>query len=608
MAPQGRGSGCLVVLVAAGAWFFLLRDFTDTPITALLSALGALLVCGGAYLTLGGARHAFESLWYVGLCAVGLVMLAGAAATLAPAAPDQVLVRIPQGWNVLESRTRRLAEAIEAEDVGLARKLAARGLGDPAAPDRHGDSVLHRARSPEMVAALLGAGLDPDAAAARGQTLLMRTSDLELAEALLAGGADPNARDDRGFTALMHRRDDRPEMIEILLEAGADVHAANDSGRTVADLVRGPGRALLEGRAGGRSLVETGGVTPRGRDDWLVASPGPAGRPDASGVSRVGDPLRPGDVGSVSIVVDNPGSEDRVLAVRAALDGLLFVAASHDGGVETRGRPGPLSTVRWPLLSLPAGGQGRLEMQVLAPPDDAVPGTRAGDLAVDVTVVDLPERSERVLQLYQERAGAPARVEAGDPRAYAGAPLFAGVAFAFWLVYRFRARGDSEVERRYRFGRMVAGASAIVCVAVAADLTWSMVEPYALFDDASCEILDHRVLATEVQTSRTGRRPRRSFSLQAHPLAAVSIDTGTEPLVTAGWSTGAATHSVQELRAAPIGSTVPCWIDPDDPRRFTLVRTPRLAGVVGIAMLLGLAPVLGLIATRLGWRSNAPTR
>jgi hypothetical protein len=191
-------------------------------------------------------------------------------------------------------------------------------------------------------------------------------------------------------------------------------------------------------------------------------------------------------------------------------------------------------------------------------------------------LVDLPERSEQVLQLYEERAGAPALIEAGDPRAYAGALLVAGAAFVFWLLYRRRARGDSEAERRYRFGRMVSGASAILCLAVAADLTWSMVEPYARLDRAHCEILDRRALATEVESSTIGGRPRRHHTLQAHPLAAVSIQTGAERVVTAGWSTGAATHSVQELRAVSVGSTVPCWIDPDDPHRFTLVRTPSM--------------------------------
>jgi hypothetical protein len=456
-----------------------------------------------------------------------------------------------------------------------------------------------------MVAELLSAGLDPDAVDGTGRTLLMRSSDLELARALLAGGADPNARDDAGFTALMHRGDDGPEMIALLLDAGADVHAANASGRTVADFVRGAGRSLLERSAGGRALVETGDVTPRGREDWLVASPGPAGRVDASALSWVGDLLRPGDIGSVSIVIDNPGITDRVLELRAVLDnGVLFVAASHEGRVETRGRPGPTSTVRWPLLALPAGGQGRLEMQVLARPDGVVAVLRAGDLGIDVTVVDLPERSERMLQLYQERTEDPSRVAAGDSRVYVSMLVFAGVVLALWRLYRSRAEGDSRMDRRQRLGRMVAGASAMLGAAVAVGLGWAVVEPYARFEGTSCEILDQRALATEVESVTTDRRFGRQLTRQAHPLAAVSIDTGAERLITAGWATGAATRSIQELRAVPIGSTVPCWIDPDDPHRFALVRTPSLSSLVGIALLLGITAVLGLIAARLGPRSG----
>jgi hypothetical protein len=109
-----------------------------------------------------------------------------------------------------------------------------------------------------------------------------------------------------------------------------------------------------------------------------------------------------------------------------------------------------------------------------------------------------------------------------------------------------------------------------------------------------------------METSRTDGQFRRQYTPQAHPLAAVSIDTGAERVVTAGWATGASTRSVQELRAVPIGSTLPCWIDPDDPHRFALVRTPPMGGLVGIAMLLALTAVLGLIAARLG-RSVGPT-
>jgi hypothetical protein len=597
---EGRRGGCLLVVVAAAAYFFLLRDFTETATAGMLAPLAAVLTIGGVYLALGSLRFVLESPWYAGSCAAGVLMLVGAAAALAPAAPGDVLAARTEGWALLEGRIARLEDAIQAGDVDLARKLAARGLGDPAARDGSGTPVLHFARGAEMIAVLLEAGLDPGAGDARGHTFLMRSSDIEVSRVLIAAGADPNARDDQGFTALMHRGDDTAEMVELLLEAGADVHAVNDSGRTVADLVGGPGRALLERYAGGRPLEETGGVTPRGRGDWLAASPGALGRADASSMSLQGEPLLPGGLGTVSIVIDNPTSKDRVLDVRAVLDnGVFFVGASNDGAVEVRGRRGPTSTVRWPWLSLPAAGRGQLELEVLARPDDAVSGLPVGDLSVDVTVVDLPERSEQVLQLHQERAGEAARVEDDDPRALLTVALPVALMMVFWFLFWRRRGGEAHSARRFRIGRTVAAGSALVCVAIAGGLLWSMVEPYARFDEASCEILDHRALAMEVEES-SSRTRHRARVLQQHPLAAVSVDTGEERLITAGWAAGMATRSAHELRAFPIGSTATCWLDPENPRRFTLVRTPSLGGVFGVAMLAGLTLPLVLLATRLG--------
>jgi hypothetical protein len=603
---RGRGGGCLLFVVALGVCFFLLRDFTSNTTAALLASLAAVLACGGVYLALGSLRFVFESPWYAGSCVAGVLMLVGAAAALSPAAPGNLLAARLEGWALLEGRLARLEGAIEAGEVDLARKLAARGLGDPAARDGSGTPVLHFARGAEMVAALLEAGLDPDAGDARGHTLLMRSSDVEVARVLLAAGADPNARDDQGFTALMHRRDDSAERVELLLEAGADVHAVNDSGRTVADLVHGPGRALLERHSGGRPLQETGGVTPRGRDDWLAPSPGALGRADASGVSLRGEPLLPGDVGAVSIVVDNPSSEDRVLDVRAVLDsGVLFVAASHEGAVEARGRRGPTSTVRWPWLSLPAGGRGQLELEVLARPDDAVADLEVGDLGLDVRVVDLPGRSEQVLAFSQPRQGPAARAGWDDPRSLLIVALPAALVAVFWLVWGRRRGREAKNEQRSRIGRTIAAGCALLCLWTAGDLLWSMVEPYVRFDEAACEILDQRVLATEVERSRS-RRGNQPRVMQPHPLAAVAIDTGEERLVTAGWASGGATRSVHELRAFPIGSTASCWLDPADPRRFTLIRTPSLGGVIGVSLLLVTALALALVAAKLGRGSEAP--
>ncbi len=603
-----RRGGCLVPLATTAAFYFVLRDFATTPVAAVLAPLGAALACGGIYLALGGARHLFAGPQYAALFVIGLAMIAGAGATLLPAAPGGVLAAWAPGWEQLGRRVGALGEAIEAGDVGLAHKLARRGLGDPAALDSSGNPVLHRARGAEMVGALLDAGLDPDAADPAGRTLLMRSSDVAVARLLLAAGADPNARTQHGFTPLMHRGDDAAELVELLLEAGADVHATNEAGRTVADLVRGPGRALLERHAGGRPLLETGGVTPRGREDWLVRAAGAAGRHDASALTLEGDPIQPGEVGMVSVVVDNPTSRDRVVELRAVLDsGVLFVGASHAGQVETGRPPGPTSTVRWPWLALPAGGQGRLQLEVLARPDRAVADLVAGGFGIDVSVIDLPAREERVLGLYQERAGEPAYADLTDPLRFFAAFLPTALVALGWFLLVRRRRGESTTRRLDRVARGAALAIVLVCVALAGDLVGSMAEPYLRFEETDCEILDHRVLGSLVEGSRRGRGTTGSTrpTIQPHPLAAVAVRTGGERRITAGWNAGLATRSVQELRAFPIGSTATCWIDPEDPDRFSLVRSPSLGALIGVGLCLAIALPLGFVATRLGRRRAA---
>ncbi|MGD9906207.1 MAG: ankyrin repeat domain-containing protein [Vicinamibacterales bacterium] len=592
----GRRGGCLIPLALAAGGFVLLRDFVATPVAAVLAPVGAGFTQAGLYLTLGGLRYAIEGIWYAALVPIGILLLAGAAATVSPAGPGELLAQSAAGRALLEHRMVRLEAAIGAGDTRVARKLAGRGLGDPAAADDQGTPLLHLATSREMAAALLDAGLDPDAAGAGGQTLLMRTDDPELARLLLAAGANPDVRSDNGFTALM-LQGDRPDVARLILEAGADVHAVADSGRTVADLVSGPVRALLADYAGGRPLQETGGVTPRGRDDWLVADPGAADRADGSGVVGPPAPLRPGDTGALEIVIDNPSPSGRVVEVHATLQsGLLLLEASHDGAVETRGRPGVSSTVRWPWLSLPAGGRGRLQLQVIAQPDDVVSEIVAGDLAVDVRVVDLPARAEQALQFSQPRAGPAARVQSGEAAFYGPVAIAVAVVAAFWLIVGRRRQGERDASQQVRIARVVLLGGAALCAGLGGQILWSLVEPRAQFEAASCEILDQRVVVAEV-TSNTAPARRnttsgRTTTRQGYPIAAVAIATGAERRFAVG-------PSVEDRRFA-IGRTVPCRVDPDRPDRFTIVGGTSLAGGLLLAMVLGVAVVLFLLASRVG--------
>ena len=614
-APRGEKKGCnrggcLLQLIIAGVFYFLLRDFASTVVAAILAPLGALLLYAGIYLAVGGARHFFDGIQYAVLSFVGLVLLALSAATLYPAAPGEILAQWGTGWSQLERRIAALEAAIEADDVDLAHTLASRGLGDPAALDRSGNPVLHFSRSSAMVAALMDAGLDPDAAEPGGRTLLMRTPDVEVARILLEAGADPNARTQNGFTVLMAQRRGSPEMIELLLEAGADVHAANDAGRTVADLIQGPGRALLERYAGDRPLLVTGDVRPRGRDDWLLPEPGPDGRADATGVAIEDGPLHPGKTGKVLITVDNLTPADRVVEIRAQLDnGILFVSASHDGELVTAGRPGLTGTVRWPWLSLPAGARGQLGVEVFAWPDDVVSTVRAGGFTFDATITELPGREKQVVNLYQERARDENYVEPSLVEKFLVAFIPVAVIAVGWLILVRRRKGEKTTNQITRIARVASGIIALICIAVLGNLLVSMLEPYVRFEPKPCEILDLRVVTTYIEPTRSSGRHSTGGSsrptLLGHPLAAVAMDVEGKQTVTAGWNAGQTSRPVGEMRAFPVGTTATCWVDPEEPTRFSLVRNPSMADMVGVGLSLSVAVPMGILAIWLGRRRKA---
>ncbi|HRP95010.1 MAG TPA: hypothetical protein PL143_02065 [Rhodocyclaceae bacterium] len=401
--------GCLLTLAVIAFWWYLLHDFVSPPVAIALALAGAALIRGGLYLSVAGARYVFDSVWYAGAWLVGLLMLAGAVATLTPAAPGDLLTSTASGWGLLSGRAARLENAITEGDVELAAKIARRGLGDPAVRDGFGTPVLHYAKDdPEMLGALLEAGLDPDARDGEGRTLLAKGVDDEVRRLLLEAGAAPT-----------------PE----------------------------PGGTAM---------------TP-GRDDWLVAAVAGAQPRIPSGISVTPDPLHPGEPGTVTLVVDNPTSQDRLLDVRATLDYAIFlIGASHGGALMDVGIPGTSSTVRWPALALPAGARGELQMRVLARSDDVVPGLLVGDLSIDARVLDLAQRTEEILQHSQQRAGTPARAAITSTAGLLVqlVPSLV-VAMVLWVVWR-RTRATYSRAPHLRFGRFVAGGAALICAAAAA--------------------------------------------------------------------------------------------------------------------------------------------
>ncbi len=153
-----------------------------------------------------------------------------------------------------------------------------KGGADPNAPDERSETPLHRAAQsskfsadfaaipppedgdelfnpsamaemfqagadsmPEIIAALVKAGGDPNAPDEKGQTPLhqaaRRTANLDIITALVKAGADPNAPDEKGQTPLHVAAwfTTNPDIIAVLLEAGGDPKVRDQNGSKPGD-------------------------------------------------------------------------------------------------------------------------------------------------------------------------------------------------------------------------------------------------------------------------------------------------------------------------------------------------------------------------------------
>ncbi|HYG84766.1 MAG TPA: ankyrin repeat domain-containing protein [Azospirillum sp.] len=94
-------------------------------------------------------------------------------------------------------------------------------------------AILHHTPS---LAAVLGAGQNPNQRLENGKTPLMLAAEAGLREAtrqLLDRGASPNLRTRDGATAIMYAAwNGREDVVSLLADAGADVNTGNDDGKT----------------------------------------------------------------------------------------------------------------------------------------------------------------------------------------------------------------------------------------------------------------------------------------------------------------------------------------------------------------------------------------
>lgn len=190
------------------------------------------------------------------------VVLAGVLVGRAWAAPihdavaggqlDVVRAQVDEQAARVNEKSPRDGTPLQLAVAGDRREIAAYLLSkgaDATVTDGAGNTLLHAAASPEMVALLLGAGLNVQAKNAAGATPLLTAAargQADVVAALLAKGADAKAVDARGNTALLLAvQRDRPAVVQALLAQGANVAVKDSQENTLLHLARGPAVAAL---------------------------------------------------------------------------------------------------------------------------------------------------------------------------------------------------------------------------------------------------------------------------------------------------------------------------------------------------------------------------
>jgi hypothetical protein len=144
-----------------------------------------------------------------------------------------------------------LLEAVGGDISEVARLLDS-GSDPNIVNPRHGNTPLYNAcfsNRPDVVSLLISKGANPnqrityrspvDGRVEDGIVVLMLAQSADVIAALLGAGADPNVADSVGNTPLMRCvLIAPPDAIELLLQAGADAAAQNADGMSAADIVR----------------------------------------------------------------------------------------------------------------------------------------------------------------------------------------------------------------------------------------------------------------------------------------------------------------------------------------------------------------------------------
>ncbi len=286
--------------------------------------------------------------------------------------------------------------------------------------------------------------------------------------------------------------------------------------------------------------------------DWIVA----AGRAPSTGKIDVAlevtpRPLIYDKVHEAIIEVANGSPGDREVEIKVLLGEVAhFVDGDFGVGFEKPAEAVQERILVWPKLALPAGARGQVSFRFLVTP------TANGDVYVQADV----DASGGLEALEVDHIRETPELPSG-PRGFLSQYGFTLLLFVFYVVLLFalarRAKGTGGLLRVLALGGVV------VLIFLSGWSLWDSAKKFG-WQAAKCEVLDVRYAVVSTSPHESGERgsyARKTNDVLYTPNVALRYDgPDGSPLVSS-----ADRRDMGDFASFPIGTTVDCFYDPDDP-------------------------------------------
>ncbi len=324
--------------------------------------------------------------------------------------------------------------------------------------------------------------------------------------------------------------------------------------------------------------------------NWVVA----AGRAPSTGKIDIAlevapRPLIYDRVHEAIIEVANGSPVDREVNIKVLLGEVAhFVDGNFGVGFEKPAEAVQERILVWPKLALPAGARGQVSFRFLVTP------TANGDVYIQADVDTSGGLEGREVDHIRETPELPS-----GPRGFLSQYGFTLLLFIFYVALLYalarRAKGTGALLRVLALGAVV------VLIVLSGWNLWDSAKKFG-WQAAKCEVLDVRyaVDTTSRQDSgRTGSPTRTTTDILETPNVALRYDgPDGSPLVSSAYR-----RDMGDLASFPIGTTVDCFYDPDDPLWVVVFREFSFSSVF-FFMLFTLAGI-GMVWFRLRKRAAA---